>query len=128
MKVEITYAGLTFNVECYPGFPGILSGPPENCYPPEAGEIDILHDTVSVDDWDTVVEEFEGAYSRIRVFQSPLSRAAWAETLLRDIVRHEKHYDAIYALAMETAGDQAEADEDAYWDHKIDQARDDWDD
>jgi len=128
MKVEITYAGLTFDVECSAGNPGKLSGPPENCYPPEAGEVDILHDTVSVDDWDTVVEEFEGTYPRIRVFQSPISRATIAETLLRDIELYAKHYDAIYALAMETAGDKAEADEDAYWDHKIDQARDDWDD
>lgn len=41
--LTITYAcscAHTFDVACYPGHPGKLSGPPEHCYPPEPNEFD----------------------------------------------------------------------------------------
>ena len=117
MKVEITYAGLTFEVDCSAGDPGRCSGPVESCYPPEPGEIDILYSTASVDCWDTYVEEFGQSVARFSIM-------SLSETL-KYVIEDKKHYDAIYALAMETAGDEAAADEDAYWDHKIDEARDD---
>ncbi len=120
MKVEITYAGLTFDVECSAGNPGRSSGPVESCYPPEAGEIEILFSTAEVDCWDTYVEEFGESIARF-------SAMSLSETL-KYVIEDEKHYDAIYALAMETAGDEQAAGEDAYWDHKMDSAREDWDD
>ncbi len=120
MQVEITYGGLTFQVTCYAGNPGQCSGPVESCYPPEPGEIEILFSTADIDCWDTYVEEFGGTIARF-------SMMSLSETL-RAIADDEAHYDAIYALAMETAGDQEQADEDAYWDHKIDEAREDRDD
>ncbi len=45
--------GVTVDLVFRPGDPGRTSGPPENCYPPEAAEIDIfdfeLRDLVSDD-------------------------------------------------------------------------------
>jgi len=41
MKIEFRGYDLEVEVTFYtPGNPGVTSGPPENCYPPEAEEID----------------------------------------------------------------------------------------
>ena len=38
------------NVDFAPGLPAQLYGPPENCYPAEPAEVDVLKATVTLDD------------------------------------------------------------------------------
>lgn len=87
-SLTVTVDGMVFKVEYHEGDPGRISGPPENCYPPEPPEIEII--TVTLPDgtvvyplalsaFDLDLGENEDLYDRLLKACDEPMRAIYAE-------------------------------------------------
>jgi len=78
-SLTVTVDGMVFKVEYHEGDPGRISGPPENCYPPEPPEVEVVSATRPDG---TAVEldlEDEDLYDRILKACDEPMRAIYAE-------------------------------------------------